>query len=545
MIHSAHASHTAGEKPPHHSFLTWITASTAPVVGQFIGLCSVGVLITSLLYYGTHQDQRIKELLTAEGLQLLIFAAHVPFLAFCIFYMVAILGVNDVGAQRVRDTHERIFGMPPMRPADALTGAKMLLGRFKTYFLWFWIIMLALYLSFLIIALIGHKPSEPLTVEVPGHVAYVDLRKPASREGLHDEPLETHDRTVMSTPPKETVVTVQAILLKYEATVKKVEVTATPLGGAQDIYSQMEEFSCHEWWPAFRHVLVDFIPFALNTLSLAPILACQLLLSMSNQSRRERLRQKQVTALSGLSLSALIILYPLLLSVTSRDGVYSNRDLLEYTTMANAISGTLNAIVLALLIARLDSKLIGLPSLLVSFLYFYAAVQPLFVVFAQEGLVNEYIKTFVLLAVFVSKIHFFLIIAFAMQTGRMLNYFYCFPTLNRRANSMFSNLFELRVLRHTAKAYGFLICRGKDTVFSTDREYDSWAACTAAANVALTLMRDPKAYEIRSELGSFTVDVRSKHGVVCSSVDQESHDDADDLVSESVEMVPWCVVRRR
>src|SRR6185503_15541898 len=87
-----------------------------------------------------------------------------------------------------------------------------------------------------------------------------------------------------------------------------------------------------------------------------------------------------------------------------------------------------------LLIARLDSKLVGLPSWLISILYSYAAAQPLFVVFElNQTEVFDKITTGVLIFVFVSKIYFFLIITYALQTGKMLNYLSCFPILEKRA----------------------------------------------------------------------------------------------------------------
>jgi hypothetical protein len=102
----------------------------------------------------------------------------------------------------------------------------------------------------------------------------------------------------------------------------------------------------------------------------------------------------------------------------------------EYPVVFDALSGTLNAIVMARLIARLDSKLIGLPPWLISMLYFYAGIQPLFVVFELEPENYAAIKTAVLLVVFIFKIYFFLIIAYALQTGRVFNYFFCSRVLN-------------------------------------------------------------------------------------------------------------------
>lgn len=61
-------------------------------------------------------------------------------------------------------------------------------------------------------------------------------------------------------------------------------------------------------------------------------------------------------------------------------------------------------------------------------------MQPLFLVFEltdSERL--DTIATLVLIFVFISKIYFFLIIFYALQTGKMLNYLVCFPILRKRA----------------------------------------------------------------------------------------------------------------
>lgn len=106
----------------------------------------------------------------------------------------------------------------------------------------------------------------------------------------------------------------------------------------------------------------------------------------------------------------------------------------DYVAIFDALSGVINAVVLALLIARLDSKLVGLPSWLISILYSYAAVQPLFLVFElSDSELLKTITTVVLIFVFISKIYFFLIIFYTLQTGKMLNYLTCFPILRKRA----------------------------------------------------------------------------------------------------------------
>lgn len=128
----------------------------------------------------------------------------------------------------------------------------------------------------------------------------------------------------------------------------------------------------------------------------------------------------------------LTALFPLILLIGRPELDINGRN--SYVAVFDALSGIVNALVFALLIARLDSKLIGLRSWLICILYSYAAVQPLFVVFGQESPVFKRIMVSVLIFVLVSKIYFFLIIIYALQTGRMLTYLFCFPYANTQVD---------------------------------------------------------------------------------------------------------------
>src|SRR5262249_44980638 len=145
--------------------------------------------------------------------------------------------------------------------------------------------------------------------------------------------------------------------------------------------------------------------------------------------------------------------------------------LVNYFTFFDAVSGIMNAIVLAMLIARLDSKLIGLRSWLILLLYGYSAVQPLFAVFEQKELVFQEIQTFVLISVFLLKVYFFLIIYYTLQTGRMLNYIFCFPILNRLSDAIFENQFEIRMGRESGSSYRFYITNDDKQAYTTDKSF--------------------------------------------------------------------------
>ncbi|MDB5228519.1 MAG: hypothetical protein JWN78_2712 [Bacteroidota bacterium] len=92
-----------------------------------------------------------------------------------------------------------------------------------------------------------------------------------------------------------------------------------------------------------------------------------------------------------------------------------------------AISGVLNMICIAMLIARLDSKLIGVPSWLITLIYGYAIIQSLFPLFDA----HPAIESIVFFLGFIFKIYFMIVIIYMMQTGRMLNFFYCSSVITK------------------------------------------------------------------------------------------------------------------
>lgn len=306
-------------------------------------------------------------------------------------------------------------------------------------------------------------------------------------------------------------------------------------------YKQLKPFATESWDDAFKHMLPEFLPFALNTTSLLFVSWCLSILYLPYQNKKEKLRHRRLLYLSSFIVVLIIISYPLLFELARKKNEFTQESLLEYMTAFNAVSGTLNAVVLALLIARLDSKLIGLPSWLVGVLYLYAAVQPLFVVFSQPGLMNEIIKTFVLLFVFILKVYFFLIIIYALQTGRMLNYLFCFPTLNHRVKAMFDNHFEITIHEKAAGSYNFTITKNHSTVYISQHDnFPSRETCIAGIEQLRNLMTSRRSYNtIRS--GSFyIVDIMEGKNLYCSSIGQRSTDDAHELITESMDYIPNC-----
>jgi hypothetical protein len=98
--------------------------------------------------------------------------------------------------------------------------------------------------------------------------------------------------------------------------------------------------------------------------------------------------------------------------------------IIEISMLSKAVIGIANMIAFSLLISKLDSKLIGLPSWLIAILFGYAAIQLSDISTAGESLADKMIATTDYLLALIFKIYYFLILAYAMQTGRLLNYFY-------------------------------------------------------------------------------------------------------------------------
>lgn len=531
--YSSPSNRRLNRKSPPQSFLTWLGSQTSLFIGHLLGLFSFLALVTSLLLNSLDTGEKLFAHITPALLQRIIFFAHLPFIGCCIIYLFIVRDVNNIDSKRVVEAHERIFGE---HSRVTLKRSQRLLKEFKTYFLLFWFSMLALYLAFLFIGFLKDRGGPEYVASVQPQSVVKGSVTGKWRTG--SEELTARDTTIQISEAK----------IPVERTPSKAAAPGTEKGHpSPDAEGQstaapyrQKSFRSPEWWEAFTNILPESIPFALNTISLMFVFWCLSILYLPYQNAREKVKQRRFLYISSLLFLLLIFCFPLFFNLARRGADFTDSGLLEYMTVFNAASGTLNAVVLALLIARLDSKLIGLPSRLVSTLYLYAAVQPLFVVFSQPGFVNEAIKTFVLLAVFILKIYFFLIIVFAMQTGRMLNYLYCFPALHSRVKSMFDNRFEILIQRKSPWWFDFIITRNHSLVYETDHGFHNRETCEAEVCRIQALMAERKSYRINSLGGAFTIEVWDATRKRCFSIDQTSRDEAEELILESIDSVPYC-----
>jgi hypothetical protein len=197
-----------------------------------------------------------------------------------------------------------------------------------------------------------------------------------------------------------------------------------------------------------------------------------------------------------------------------------------------------------MLIARLDSKFIGLRSWLILVLYGYSAVQPLFVVFERPDVVFQEMQTLVLIAVFLLKVYFFLIIIYALQTGRMLNYVFCFPTLNRRIDAIFENQFEIKTERESEDSFRFSVSKDGRLVYATDKSSRTREDCDRRVEELREAAKMRTSYHPKEQDGTHWVEIAVNSEMLCHSKDLRSQQEGQELIDESVQNLPYCKYER-
>ena len=285
-----------------------------------------------------------------------------------------------------------------------------------------------------------------------------------------------------------------------------------------------------------------FLTFALNNISVWCIFLCFIILYLPAGDEESTRKRNRLVRFSLFALSILVLSFPLVI-FSERFEVTSTQDptLLNCFTYFDAFSGITNAIVVAMLIARLDSKLIGLRSWLILVLYSYSAVQPLFAVFEQKALVFQQIQTLVLIAVFLCKVYFFLIIYYALQTGRMLNYVFCFPILNRLSDSIFENQFEIKVSSESEKSLEFLITNDDKPAYRSARSFEKREDCLKYIELLREVAMRKQSYVPQEKFGTHWVEiVVNNNEVLCRSIDLRSTHEVKELIEESVEKLSYC-----
>jgi hypothetical protein len=395
--HSAPVDLSQDQPPlPNQHFSSWLRGQTTLFVGQIVAILTFVLFVAEEIYYISHAGEK-GELLEPLTIKLIIDIAHIVFLVVFVLVVIKFLDDNDRGSHRVGLVFHRVF--KEKIDKDRLEKSQEQLKRFKFRFLWFWIGMLALYVCFA--CQHGNRRATCESSAKPvSHANVVFSTVTTNSEGKH-ETFKTETDYERSEP-----------------------------GARCNEASSLEPLTGSE---VRKHLMFPFVVFVLNNFTLFILFLCFLVVYIP-EAEMKRYRWHWVGALAVVVV--LTAAFPVLAKLFANDG-FTRAEWDAYSAIFDSLSGVANAIVLALLIARLDSKLVGLPSWLISILYSYAAAQPLFVVFElNQTEVFEKITTAVLIFVFVAKIYFFLIVTYAMQTGKLLNYLCCFPILHERVEQV-------------------------------------------------------------------------------------------------------------
>lgn len=387
---------------PNQHFSSWLRGETTLFISQIVAVLGIISFLASMVYYVSYLGKEGK-FLQPKYLRLIIDYAHIVFIAMFILVLFKMLDDNKRGSYRVKLVYERVFGKPFN---ENLKKSKEQLKNFKRRFLWFWIGMLVLYVVF------ACQHSYELAKSGPGETSTYHADTSFSSEGKDGSKESFEFKSDLSFP----------------VTDKAQAQTSVPGTYGHDKPAPV----LLGWREAAGQLAFPYFAFLFNNLTLWAIYLCFLVMHISRDETGEKYRRHRTLSLYvlvGFSLTLPVLVYGM-------SGKLTDVQWTDYSSIFDALSGVINAIVLALLIARLDSKLVGLPSWLISILYSYAAVQPLFLVFElKQTEVLEAVAVFVLFFVFISKIYFFLIIIYALQTGKMLNYLFCVNTLRERAEA--------------------------------------------------------------------------------------------------------------
>ena len=444
----------------NEGFSKWAFAQIPFIITQII---AVLLAFCSFLYYVHDGGKVLTEIIDIDQTDNLLFVANIIFCGFCIVKLMMIMNDNEDGEYRSQKVYNRIYNtiISQKEHVVLLFRAKGALYTFKKYFIWFWIITGFLYVFFLITP--------------PGKPIYKPLQERYTVVSYFDPTPVSEEKKECKKCDK--VMPVYAVKIDTDTVFEQpTPVIYSSRPDSPRIDTMKRDPAITDRLAAFKDRGFSMAQYTFNNLESMFIFWCFAILGMSTRHRFSYKNQRLIS-LSIFIIVLLEVSFPLFLGLAANcHGIYTRNRLISYTVLFDAISGVVNALAVALLIARLDSKLIGLRSSLISVLYVYAAVQPLFVVFELPEYINEVIKASVLLLVFLLKIYFFFIITYAIETGRLLNYLYCYTTLDERVDSVLQNNYKIQMAEHEGE-YKFDIYDEEVHIFKGELEVDSKEKC--------------------------------------------------------------------
>ncbi len=537
MSHGPHIPHEPspnwGEENSSESFGQWARRQIPFIITQVISLL---LAVGSFIYYVGHSEEKITELISIEQAENLMYYLNLAFCTFCVIKLVTIYEDNSFGEFTARKVYKRVFqteltlGEHRKRRRQSM----YLLGRFKLYFLCFWIVMVALYAAFTVKTFTPESPGKPEGKIIRQEKAVKDFYFiNDEHKKIKDSIVQEEKHSVFDYGTEE-----ELGLIKNNEELGLTKDTSIP-GVEQIIFHSKLEVLGHKW--------DSMLTYSLNTISIMFILWCFAVTALGAQKPSNFKRQPLLIYLSLFFTAILVALYPLCIGLISHGHganlVYYEDSFINYSVLFDAISGVVNAVVLALFIARLDSKFVSLPSKLIGALYLYAGVQPLFVVFDLPGFVSETIKVSVLFLVFFLKIYFFFIITYAVQKGKIFTYLYCFSTLNERVESIIENSYEIHIL-HEGGNFNFNIYIADFMMFEGHCSCTSEEKCLSTIKDLKSLASLRGNYYIENVAEAFYIHIKEENKkLYCSShLSITSDKEGEEIISEAMEKIPYCGV---
>lgn len=416
---------------PNQPFFSWLRNHTALFIGQIVALLTLVYTLAALIYYMRHTEVDTNYL-SAATIHSVVIYAHLIILVVFIAVLIRISEVNEIGRYRSTLVKAILTATPASATPNLEKDCVKKVRHFKYLFLGFWCLMLALYIGF---ALEPPKATVNDNSNQAQSALSGDQRKQAEPAPAPLWNLPAVFLCKICGAPKE----------DHSTPSPSPTPLSPPPSSDQKIKDPPKPLNCDQ---VVQRLLFPFVHFCLNNLSLLFIFFCFLVLYLppestrgegettdsAHSSRSSRNSQWRIGIVFIAFIGVLTLMFPVLAFLVVKFSHFNTETLPHFETAFNALSGALNGVVVALLVARLDSKLIGLPSWLICMLYIYAAVQPLFVVFELDTDPYKAIATAVLVVVFIFKIYFFLIIVYTLQAGRLFNYFLCSRVLNHHVD---------------------------------------------------------------------------------------------------------------
>src|SRR5687767_6619903 len=133
---------------PNQHFSSWLRGQTTLFISQIVAILGVISFLASLVYYVLHLKETSEFLQRASNVRLIVDYAHIAFMAVFSLVLIHFLDDNERGSYRVSLVYERVFGKYDGDYDADLKESKKQLKKFKRRFLFFWVGMLCLYISF-------------------------------------------------------------------------------------------------------------------------------------------------------------------------------------------------------------------------------------------------------------------------------------------------------------------------------------------------------------------------------------------------------------